>query len=46
MIKQTRNAMHMLFAAYIAVYKQAMSKGKGIRCVAIHGILNTIWVIS
>lgn len=34
MIKQTRNAMHMLFAAYIAVYKQAMSKGTGIRCSA------------
>ena len=32
MIKQTRNAMHMLFAAYMSVYRQAMSKGASIRC--------------
>ena len=31
MIKQTRNAMHMLIEAYKAVYKQAMSKGTGVK---------------
>lgn len=32
MIKQTRNAMHMLIEAYKAVYNQAMYKGAGIKC--------------
>ncbi len=45
MIKQTRNAMHMLFAAYIAVYKQAMSKGTGIRCSAAN-TLKLLLIIS
>ena len=32
MIKQTRNAMHMLIEAYKAVFNQAMYKGAGIKC--------------
>ena len=45
MIKQTRNAMHMLIEAYKAVYKQAMSKGIGVK-YAGGNLLKLLLVLS
>ncbi|WP_202108656.1 autotransporter outer membrane beta-barrel domain-containing protein [Succinivibrio dextrinosolvens] len=45
MIKQTRNAMHMLIEAYKAVYKQAMSKGIGVKCTG-NNLLKILLILS